>query len=185
MKRERWILLHEENGQKISYDFSSGQYLQYNERNQMGKISLWLFFQPLVIAALEAGQRVIGNNPLNIRRAWGIALLAAGMLLCSVLWEKYLSDYFRALKKSAIVINDPGEDRRESWAQEAVVRLRFVRNIGMICGVPFAGFLILFLWTGIPVTLTLALAFYLIGYLIIGSARPGLLRRYIRNYKEL
>jgi len=29
------------------------------------------------------------------------------------------------------------------------------------------------------------LAFYLIGYLIIGSARPGLLRRYIRNYKEL
>ena len=185
MKREKWILLHEGNGKKISYDFSTGQYLQYDEPNRKGRISLWVLFQPLVIAVLEAGQRIIGSSPLNIRRAWGIALLGAGMLLCSVLWEKYLSDTLRVLKEHAIIIINPEPDMRESWGQEAVARLRSVRKIGIICGVPFAGFFILFLWTGIPVALTLALAFYLIGYLIIGSARPGLLKKYTKNYKEL
>lgn len=185
MKRELWILLHEENEKKICYDYSSGKYLLFFEQRKTGRTNLWPLFQPFFIVALETGQRLLADYPLNIRRAGGIVLLAAGGFLCSVIWETYLSNYFKTLRESTIELDRPRLDMRKQWAQESVGRLKTIRKMELFCRIPFAVFLLAFLYTGVPIALTLAYTCFVIGYILDASARPGLLRKYIHNYKEL
>ena len=197
-EKERWILVHLGKEEKISYDFSSKKYYRYFEKDMSGDVLAWKMFRPgkyyrrlaeniiwillllLILIAMETGHKSLQNIPPAARRTGAIILFAVGMFLCSIVGEAFSSKSIRELKKKAKEVEEPGPGTKAEWIQECADRLKTVKKWQMFCGVPFACFLIVYLYTGLSIAQTLSLACYIFGYMLTAFARPGLLKKYLQ-----
>lgn len=181
----KMIQLHEDNSRKVIYDFSTGRYYQNYEREKSSGANYWLLLQPFVIVGVEAVQRWLMQYSLGARKMGGIILFVIGACICIAAWEFYLSKASEKLRNTMREIKQPDPKTLDRWAQDFPRRLKNAGKIGLFGGILIFLFLVLFLYTGIPLMLTLALACFCVAYFFLSSARPLLLRRYMKKYKEL
>ncbi len=194
----KWILIHLGKEEKISYDFSSGKYYRYSEKDISKDILAWKMFRPgkyygylagnivwillypLLLIAMEAGHESLQNIPPSDRRTGTIILFAVGICLCSGMCEAFSLKSIRDLKKRAKEVERPDPNTKVKWNKECADRLKTVRKWQMYCWIPFAGFLIVYLCTNWSIAQTLSLACYMFGYMLTTMARPGLLKKYVQ-----
>lgn len=179
------IQLHEENTRKVIYDFSTGKYYQNYERQRADNTNYWLLLQPFVIAGVELVQRMLMDYSMSVRRIGGLIIFAVGIAVCVAAWEFYLSKGTKELRHTMREIKKPDLETLNCWADDISRRLKNAAIIGCFAGVIIMVFVALFLYLGTPLMLTLALSCFCIAYFILSSGRPWLLRKYLKNYKEM
>lgn len=180
MKSHMMVMLHADEQHQINYELIADKYWQFDKQRDRASQSgnWWLLIQPFVIAGIEAVNRFLMRYQETTRKPAAFIIFILLAMAGTLAWEAYLSSLMDKAIRSGRQIPKPDRETMQVWVRDIPGRLRKTALISAAAVIIILVLCILFIRTGIPIFMTLALAAYLIGYFIIASARPAALLFY-------
>ena len=173
-------MLHADEQHQVNYELIADKYWQFDKQRDRASKSgnWWLLIQPFVIAGIEAVNRFLMRYQETTRKPAAFIIYFLFAIAGTLAWEAYLSAMLDNAKRRGRQIPEPDRETMQVWVRDIPGRLRKTALISAAAVIIILVLCILFIRTGIPIFMTLALAAYLIGYFIIASARPAALLFY-------
>ena len=181
MKRYSLIMLSQTGDKKVMYDFYTGDYMQHIETPSKNNGYIWLLFQPFAIFGLEILGQWLMAYPARVRMIMGIIAFLLGAAVSTISWEVFLSYYGKRIITESRKIPEPTDSVLRQWTSDFPRRIRNASRLMAIFAVVTIIIIAVFMVTGVPLALTFALCVYCIAYFIWASARPNLLKRFMKE----
>lgn len=181
MKRFSLIMLSQTGNKKVIYDYNTCEYMQHIESASKGTGYTWLLFQPIAVFGLELFGEWLLAYPARVRMIVGITAFLIGAAISAISWEAFLSYYGKRIITESRKISEPTDSVLRQWASDFPRRIRNASRLMAIFAVVIIIIIAVFMVTGVPLALTFALCVYCIAYFILASARPNLLKRFMKE----
>lgn len=181
MKRFSLIMLSQTGNKKVIYDFDTGKYMQHSGTSSKSNSYVWLLFQPFAIFGLEIFGQWLLAYPVRVRMIMGIIAFLLGATISTISWEVFLSYYGRRIITESNEIAEPSDSVLRQWASDFSRRIRNAYRLMAIIALVIFVLIAVFMMTGVPLALTFALGVYCVAYFIWASARPNLLKRFMKE----
>lgn len=181
MKRFSLIMLSQTGNKKIVYDYDTGEYMQHNESPSKRNGYIWLLFQPFAIFGLEIFGQWLLAYPVRVRMIMGFIAFLIGAAISTISWEVFLSYYGRRIITESKKIAEPSDSMLRQWARDFPRRIQNAYRLVAAIAAVIVILVVVFMITGVPLALTSALCAYCVAYFIWASARPNLLKRFMKE----
>ena len=181
MKRFSLIMLSQTGSKKVIYDYNTCEYMQHIESASKGTGYTWLLFQPFTVFGLELFGQWLLAYPARVRMILGIVAFLIGAAISAISWEAFLSHYGKRIITESRKISEPTDSVLRQWASDFSRRIRNAYRLMAIIALVIFVLIAVFMMTGVPLALTFALGVYCVAYFIWGSARPNLLKRFMKE----
>ena len=177
MKKFRLIMLQESDSNKLIFDYNTRKYYRSDQRN----VKDYSFVTPLVIPLLVDGMEILCDLRGDMdRMASGLIMLAALVIVTMLVIDFSLAWYGEKCIKAATEVTYINPNIFEKGGYEK--RFRNAMRLLFILSVLFMAICVIYIWTGFTMVAGIASFVFAIEYLIMASARPFLLRRFVKEY---